>query len=49
VPGTVNPRDALVSFTYKATQTVRLNLTLEKGLSHDAPEYGITLGTSLRF
>ena len=49
VPGTVNPRDALVSFTYKVTQTVRLNLTLVKGLSHDAPEYGATLGTSLRF
>ena len=49
VPGTVNPRDALVSFTYKVTQTVRLNLTLVKGLSNDAPEYGVTLGTSLRF
>ena len=49
VPGTVNPRDALVSLAYKATKSVRLTLAFEKGLSHDAPEYGVTGGVSLRF
>jgi hypothetical protein len=49
VPGAVNARDVLLSFMYKATQTVRFQLALEKGLTSDAPDYGITAGISFRF
>jgi len=49
VPGTVNPRDILFSLMYKATQTVRFNVAFEKGISNDAPDYGITGGVSFRF
>jgi outer membrane putative beta-barrel porin/alpha-amylase len=49
VPGAVNARDVLLSFMYKATQAVRFQLALEKGLTSDAPDYGITAGVSFRF
>ncbi len=49
VPSTVNPRDILFSLSYKATQTVRFQAAFVKGISDDAPDYGVTAGVAFRF
>lgn len=49
VPGAVNARDLLFALTYKATQTVRFQAAFIKGISEDAPDYGVTGGVSFRF
>ncbi|HEY6085314.1 MAG TPA: transporter, partial [Nitrospira sp.] len=49
VSGFQNPRDILGVVSWKITPAIRLNTSLELGLSNGAPEYGVSLGGSLRF
>lgn len=47
--GFKNPKDCFAGVTWRVTQTLRLNAGLEKGLSDGAPEYGVSVGASMRF
>jgi hypothetical protein len=49
VSGFQNPRDIFAGLSWRITQNFRLNAGLEKGLSTGAPEYGASIGASLRF
>jgi hypothetical protein len=44
-----NPRDIFAGLSWRVTQDFRLNAGVEKGLSSGAPEYGASVGASMRF
>ena len=47
--GLQNPRDVLVAANYLATPAIRMNASVQVGLSNGAPDYGLTGGVSIRF
>jgi Putative MetA-pathway of phenol degradation len=49
VPGVVNSRDVFFAFNYKASDAWRFNVGFTKGLSDNAPDYALSVGTSYRF
>lgn len=49
VSGLQNPRDIFAGLTWRLAQDFRLNAGVEKGLTSGAPEYGFSVGASLRF
>lgn len=49
VPNFVNSRDVFVAFNYKASDAWRFNAGFTKGLSDNAPDYAVSVGTSYRF
>ena len=49
VPAFENPRDVFLATSWKVTSDFRLNAGLEKGLSNGAPDYGASVGASMRF
>ncbi|MBH0198795.1 MAG: transporter [Nitrospira sp.] len=49
VPDFVNSRDVFFAFNYKASDAWRFNAGFTKGLSDNAPDYAVSIGTSYRF
>jgi hypothetical protein len=49
VPTFENPRDVFLATSWRVTNDFRLNAGLVKGLSSGAPEYGASVGASMRF
>jgi outer membrane putative beta-barrel porin/alpha-amylase len=44
-----NPKDIFAGLSWRVTQNFRLNAGFEKGLSNGAPEFGASVGASMRF
>jgi hypothetical protein len=49
VPTLANPQDVFLATSWRVTNDFRVNAGIEKGLSNGAPDYGASVGASMRF